>query len=120
MVNEQERKAVEAIQREYEEKTVTKMDELRALDNRVHRPANIFAFTFGGVGALTLGGGMSLLMTEVGTALGGAVTPVGLALGIVGLVAVSVNYFIYKGILAKSKKKHAQEVIALGKEILGE
>ena len=119
MINEQDRKSVEAIQKQYEEKKVTKLDELRALDNKNKRPANIFAFTFGGLGALALGGGMSLLMTEAGLIFGAAATPVGLAIGIVGLAAVSVNYFIYKAILKKNKAKHAEKVIALGKEILG-
>lgn len=120
MANEKERKLVESIERSYREKEVTKLDELRALDNRVRRPANVFAYVFGGLGSLTLGGGMSLIMTEAGTVFGAAATPVGLALGIVGLAMVSVNYFLYKTILTKSKKKHADAIFALGKEILGE
>ncbi|MBQ8320705.1 MAG: dihydropteridine reductase [Clostridia bacterium] len=120
MVNEKERKAVENIQKAYTEKKMTKLDELRALDQSIRRPANVFAYVFGGLGSLVLGGGMSLLMTEAGSVFGAAAFPVGLALGIVGLAAVSVNYFLYKAILERSKKKHAAEVFALGKEILGE
>ena len=120
MSNEQERKLVESIQRSYTEKVPTKLDKLRALDAKVKRPANVFAYIFGGIGALMLGGGMSLIMTEAGEIFGAAATPVGFVLGVIGLAAVSVNYFLYKNILAKSKKKHAAEVLALGKEILGE
>ena len=56
MVNEKERKAVENIQKAYTEKKMTKLDELRALDQSIRRPANVFAYVFGGLGSLVLGG----------------------------------------------------------------
>ena len=48
----------EKIKKAYETKTVTKIDELKALDKRVRRPAQIFAYTFGSLSSLVLGTGM--------------------------------------------------------------
>ena len=58
----------EAIRREYEPKTeqVTKLEELKALDAKVHRPAAVFAYTFGVIGALVLGVGLCLAMKVIG------------------------------------------------------
>ena len=42
------------------EKEFTELDALRALDARVKRPANVFAYAFGSVSAIIMGAGMSL------------------------------------------------------------
>ncbi len=41
----------------------------------------------------------------------------GIILGIIGIIGVSVNYPIYKKMLAKGKQKYAFEIIQLAKEI---
>lgn len=63
---------------------------------------NIFAYVFGVVAALVLGGGMSLVMCIENSipALGG-----GIALGIAGIVLCSINYPIYKKIVVKKMKQ---------------
>lgn len=64
--------------------------------------ASVFAYVFGIIAALVLGGGMSLTMLVEGSipALVG-----GIALGIAGIVLCAVNYFIYKKISAKKTKQ---------------
>ena len=57
---------VEKIQNDYTEKQTTKLDELVALDKRVKKPAQIFAYIFGTIGALILGTGMCLAMEIIG------------------------------------------------------
>ncbi len=105
---------VEQIRAQYTPTQTTKLDELKALDRRVKRPAEIFAYTFGSVGALVLGTGMCLAMKVIGNLM-----PLGIAIGVVGIAMVSANYFFYKKILKNRKEKHAKEIFALSNEILG-
>ena len=111
--NEQEN-LVQKIRTQYTEKQHTELDELRALDRKVKMSANAFAYGFGAVSALTMGSGMSLIMTDIGQTIGMAspMTP-GIVIGLVGMVMAIVNYPIYNGILTRRRKKYAQQIIAL-------
>ena len=109
----------EKIRTQYMEKNSTDLDELRALDAKVKRPANIFAYVFGSIGAIIMGAGMSLVMTELGTTLGIADTmPIGIAIGIVGMLIAIVNYPIYKGIMKHRRKKYSSKIIELSDRIV--
>ena len=83
-MNNYETVKVEHIREQYAEKRVTKFDELKALDKRVKRPAEIFAYTFGVVGALVLGTGMCLAMKVIGDMMA-----LGIVIGVVGIGMVS-------------------------------
>ena len=109
----------EKIASEYAPKETRKVVALKKLDNRAKRPANIFAYTFGVVAALLLGVGMCLSMNIIGD--GSALfTAIGVIVGVIGIVGVSVNYPIYKKILEGSKKKYSADIIALANEIAAE
>ena len=110
-------RTVERIRENYTERKTTKLDELKALNKRVERPAEVFAYAFGSAGALVLGTGMCLAMKMIGAGLSFAM-PLGIVVGCLGIAAVSVNYFIYKKMLASRKKKYAKEVLALTDELL--
>lgn len=115
--NEQEY-LVQKIRTKYTEKQHTELDELKALDKKVKMPAAVFAYIFGTLGALVMGSGMSLIMTDISTALNLSQSMIpGLVLGILGLLMVVVNYPIFKGILASRRKKYAAEIIALSDKI---
>ena len=45
---------------------------------------------------------------------------VGIVVGLVGIAMVSVNYFIYKKLLAKGKQKYGSDIIRLAQEIAAE
>lgn len=110
---------VQKIRTQYTEKENTKLDELKRLDAQVKRPANIFAYTFGSVGALVMGSGMSLVMTDIGTALGMEDTMIpGIAIGVAGMMMAIVNYPIYKSILSSRRKKYADEIMNLSDKIM--
>ena len=113
---------VEKIRTQYVEKEVTELDGLRALDAKVKRPANVFAYTFGSIGAIIMGAGMSLVMEKTVAAwlsLGTAEAMVlGIGVGIVGLVMTLVNYPIYGKILSSRRKKYAGEIIAMSEKII--
>ena len=109
----------EQVANDYAPKQASKVKALKRLDARAKNPAKIFAFTFGITSALVLGTGMSLAMGVIG---GGAAATigVGIAIGCLGIAGVSINYFLYKKILTKSKNKYATDIIKLANEIISE
>ena len=110
---------VQKIRTQYTEKTATELDELKALDAKVKRPANVFAYIFGSISAVIMGSGMSLVMTDIAETVNIAnPMPVGIIIGIVGMLMAIVNYPIYKGILSSRRKKYADKIIALSDQIM--
>ena len=57
---------VQKIRTQYTEKQHTELDERKALDAKVKKPANVFAYTYGTAAAIVMGAGMSLVMTDIG------------------------------------------------------
>ena len=110
---------VQKIRSQYTEKESTELDELRALDAKVKRPANTFAYIFGSVSAIIMGAGMSLVMTDIGATIGiaDAMVP-GIIVGVIGMLMVIANYPIYKKILGSRRKKYAEKIIALSDSIM--
>lgn len=96
----------------------TALDSLRALDKKVKRPAKVFGWSFGTLAALTMGAGMSLIMTDLGQTIGLAepLLP-GLVIGLVGLGMGILNYPIYQRILSRRRKKFAGQILALNEQI---
>ncbi len=110
---------VQKIRTQYTEKQHTDLDALKALDASVKRPANVFACLFGTLSALIMGAGMSLVMTELGTVLGISDSlPIGIAVGILGLVLALVNYPLYKAVLNRRKQKFAPQILALSEKLM--
>ena len=110
---------IEKIRTQYTEKEHTALDELRELDSKVKRPANVFAYTFGSIGAIVMGAGMSLVMTDISEIVGIAnPMALGIIVGLVGMAMAIVNYPIYKGILGARRKKYTGKIIALSEKIM--
>ncbi len=111
---------VSRIRENYTEKASSDVERLRALDAKVRRPADVAAYIIGSIGALVLGSGMSLVMTDIAEKLSIANSmPIGIAVGIVGLIITIVNYPVHKSFLASRRRKYAGEVIALSDSIMG-
>jgi len=108
------------IRAQYVGKQASELDELRALDKKVKAPANIFAYIFGSVGAIIMGCGMSLVMTDIADMIGFGGDPmtVGIVIGVIGLALAIINLPIYKGILAARKKKYAPRILELSERIM--
>lgn len=107
------------IRAQYMEKQVSELDELRALDAEVKKPANIFGYVFGSISAIIMGAGMSLVMTDLGTTLGiGSPMPIGIAVGIVGMGMAIANYPIYKAILSSRREQYADEILVLSDKVI--
>ena len=113
MTDNKRRQEVAAIRAEYEERTPDRLSELEALDRKIRRPANVFAYAFGAFGALVLGTGMCLAMKVIGSSV-----PLGIVIGCVGIAMVSADYSIYRCILRAAKKKNAAKILSLSDEIL--
>lgn len=115
----------EQLANEYTPKDTSKVVALKKLDAKAKRPATIFTYTFGIIAALILGVGMCLTMGQIGDSSTVSFI-IGIILGVIGIIGVSVNYPIYKKCLpganrntllksyslqrksAKSKKKKVQ------------
>ena len=110
---------VQTIRDKYLPQPESKLDELKALDRKVQKPANVFAYVFGSLSAIIMGAGMSLVMTDIGTQLGLPETMIpGIVIGIAGLALAIINYPIHKGILASRKKKYAEQILALSEQLM--
>lgn len=98
-----------------------KMEQLRKLDQGVTSKATTAALIVGIIGTLILGCGMSLAMTDLGSALG-FTAPFGMILGvifgIVGIVLVSCAYPIYNRTIRKEREKIAPEILRLTDELM--
>lgn len=105
----------EAIVNEYSKKETSKVMALKKLDNKVKLFPRIFTYTFGVISSLVLGVGMCLAMRVIGE--GEIMFVLGIIIGLIGIVGVSVNYPIYKKILNSRKEKYAFDIIELAKEI---
>ncbi len=108
----------EQIVNEYSKKETSKVKQLKKLDAKAKRGANIFAYTFGIISALVFGTGMCLTMGEIIDTKIAFV--VGIIVGIVGIIGCVINYPIYKKILEKGKNKYGSDIILLAKEICEE
>ncbi len=109
---------MQKIRTQYTEKETGRIDELKKLDSKVKKPANIFACVFGSLSAILLGCGMSLVMTDINVFLGitNPLVP-GIVIGIIGLFFAIINYPVYKRILASRRKKYASKIIELSDKI---
>ena len=74
--------------KQYSKYKPTKLDELKALDKKVKRPARVTSYILG------------------------------IVVGIIGIAIVSINYFVYKKILNYRKDKYSQEIITKSNELL--
>lgn len=98
-----------------------KMARLRRLDASVTNTAQAVALIFGVIGALILGFGMSLIMTELSQILGAHAEwamPTGIVIGIIGGILASFAYPVYNAIVKAKRKKLAPEIIRLTDELM--
>ena len=118
-----EQEEIKAIRKKYaaKEQTEDKMAQLRRLDAAVTQKATSVSLVFGVIGALVLGMGMSLAMTDIGTMIGLSeemAMLIGIVIGIVGIGLVCVAYPIYNRIVKKEQEKIAPEIIRLTDELM--
>ena len=96
-----------------------KMERLRKLHQSATQKAQIFSLTLGVIGALVMGSGMSLIMTDIGKAVGitNALIP-GIVIGFIGMLAVAFAYPAYKRVLQEERYRIAPEILRLSDELM--
>ena len=83
--------------------------------------AQAASLVFGILGALILGFGMSLAMSELGALLGlaeGIAMLIGVAVGVVGGILASLAYPVYNLVLRRERKRIAPEILRLTDELM--
>lgn len=109
---------VEDIRKKYLPKEEDKMEQLRKLHAIPTQKAQAASLAVGIIGALIMGTGMSLAMTDIGSALGGLSMVSGIVIGIVGMVLIALAYPLYNRVLKKQREKIAPEILRLSDELL--
>ena len=114
-----EQEEVKKIRKKYMPQEEDKMQLLRRLDESVNQKASVISLVFGIIGALIMGIGMSLVMTDIGHILGTTLALViGITTGIIGIILVCLAYPIYNRTLKKEREKIAPEIIRLTDELM--
>lgn len=116
-----EQEEIRKIQQKYQPKEEDDIERLRKLDAKVTEKATIVSLQLGIVGALILGSGMSLIMTDLGNILGmQGITNiiVGLLVGSIGMVLAILAYPVYQKVLKKEREKIAPEILKLTGELI--
>ncbi len=114
----QRQQEVEQIRKAYLPKEEDKLAELRRLHGIPTLKAQAASLAAGILGALILGAGMSLCMTDIGAALGVFALAVGIAVGLVGMVLTALAYPIYSRVLEKQRALIAPQILRLSDELL--
>ena len=114
----QQQKEIEEIRKKYIPKEMDKMEQLRTLHAVPNRKARAASLAVGIIGALIMGAGMSLAMTDIGAMLGHFAMVLGILVGVVGMVLVALAYPIYNRVLKTQREKIAPEILRLSDELL--
>ena len=105
---------VNKIRSQYIQNDKKELKELVNLDKKVKLRPSILAYVLGTIGALIMGFGMSLTMTNIGSTLGIKNTMlIGTILGIIGIVICVINYPINNKYLEVRKAKFSTEILRL-------
>jgi hypothetical protein len=109
---------VEEIRKAYLPKEEDKMEQLRKLHALPTQKAQAISLAVGIIGALILGTGMSLCMTDLGASLGRFAMALGIMVGLIGMVMVTSAYPIYNRTLKTERGKIAPKILQLTDELM--
>ena len=111
---------VEHIRKKYlpQAEEENKMEQLRKLHHSASEKAQARAIAVGTMGALILGIGMSLCMTDLGAALGNLALLIGIFAGLAGILLVALAYPVYNRVLKKQRQRIAPQILRLTDELL--
>lgn len=109
---------VEEIRKAYLPKEEDKMERLRKLHRTPAKKARAASITLGVIGALILGTGMSLILTDFGSVLGEAAMVAGIGVGLAGIAMIALAYPVYTRTIARERRRIAPEILRLSEELL--
>ena len=116
-----EQEEIKKIRQKYMVQEEDLMTRLRKLDAKVTSKAIVISLTLGIVGALVMGSGMSLIMTDLSkvfkmTEISSMI--LGIIIGLCGMILVAIAYPVYKSVLKSERKKIAPEILKLTDELM--
>jgi len=109
---------VAEIRKKYLPREENKMERLRKLHAIPTQKAQAASLTLGVIGALIMGTGMSMVMTDIGAILGNWSMVIAVIVGIVGMVIAALAYPLYNRVLRSWREKIAPEILRLTDELL--
>lgn len=98
-----------------------KIEYVRRLDASVMRTAMLVSLICGILGALVLGVGMSLIMSDFSEILGSYsenAMIIGIIVGVIGAALVCLAYPVYNAVIKHKREKLAPEIIRLTDELM--
>lgn len=104
---------VREIRNKYIPKEADKLEQLRSLDASVTKKGTMVSLLVGTLGCLVLGTGMSCVMVW-----GENLFLIGVIIGIIGIVGISIAYPLYIYITRKERERIAPEILRLSDELL--
>ena len=116
-----EQDEIKKIRQKYQSQEEDSMLRLRKLDASATSKATAIALVLGVAGALLLGTGMSLIMTDLSVLLGMTRVInmiVGIFAGVSGIVLTMLAYPAYQKVLKRERKKIAPEILRLTDELM--
>lgn len=113
-----QKQEIENIRKKYLPQEQDKMQQLRQLHRIPGKKARTWAITLGTLGALIMGSGMSIVMTELSRFFGPYATVIGICVGVLGMGLVALAYPVYNGVLKKHRERLAPQILALSDELL--
>ena len=116
-----EQNEIQNIRKKYVAPEEDKMERLRRLDASVTGKATVAALIPGMIGALFLGFGMSLVMSDLSRMLGfnqNMAMLIGITIGIIGIALVCCAYPLYHHVIKRERAKIAPEILRLTEELM--
>lgn len=116
-----EQNEIQNIRKKYVAPEEDKMERLRRLDASVTGKATVAALIPGMIGALLLGFGMSLVMSDLSRMLGfnqNMAMLIGITIGIIGIALVCCAYPLYHHVIKRERAKIAPEILRLTEELM--
>ena len=114
----EQQEEIKRIRKKYAAPEEDKMEQLRRLDRQASQKAQAWAIALGVIGALIMGTGMSIAMTELTGFLGGTAMLIGIPIGVVGIALVALAYPVYTRILRQEQQRIAPEILRLTDELM--
>lgn len=114
----QQQKEVAAIRSKYLPKEDDKLEQLRKLHSIPTHKAQSASIAVGVIGALILGTGMSLCMTDLGNVWGNMAMVIGILIGLVGAVLIALAYPVYNRTLQRERERIGPAILKLTDELM--
>lgn len=116
-----EQDEIKRIRQKYQSEEEDSMTRLRKLDASATSKATVIALVLGVGGALILGMGMSLIMTDLAVLLGMTGMTniiVGIITGVLGIILAALAYPVYRKVFKREREKIAPEILRLTDELM--